>query len=230
MRHWKSGVPGTLVLSSPLIFLGTPIFYSVSSNLCLIMPTRNQLSLNLCTPCFGWLKKLIAYASMTVITNFISTSFPILFSVFVLHQWSLSQVLVIRYPSASFFKRPHIDGRVRYLSGGFDLTIPSSSSIVDALVSSVLVLKNRVDFSTFIHFSNTSQYSMIMFFRVRAFSTALCRKMRESSAKNRWWSFGLPRLIVIPCSLLSLITFSICLERTSASRMNRYGEKWVSLS
>lgn len=127
-------------------------------------------------------------------------------------------------PSVSFFECPNIDGKLRYLWGLFDLYILSSSSIDDALVSSTLILKNIVDVSKLIRYRDNSQYSMIMFFGLSAFSSIPRRKKRKSYAKNRWQSSGLPRLIVIPSSHLSLETFSTYMERTFAINMNRYTE------
>lgn len=95
------------------------------------------------------------------------------------------------------------------------------SSISLHLTGSAPLLKMRFDFDSFIRWPDTLQYLMIKSFNYLAFSTVPYKKNSESTTKNRRWSPGQPLLITITFRHFFITSFSICLDNTPASKINR---------
>jgi hypothetical protein len=81
------------------------------------------------------------------------------------------------------------------------------------------------DLSLFITCPDVLSYTSKMCTNSHAPSTPALIKIKESSAKNRWFTLGASQHILMPSIFPSLSAFCNIADKASAHKMNKYGEK-----
>lgn len=156
-----------------------------------------------------------------MITTLIRTSFPALFKSLFLQPWFLSCILSLRKLRASVLDLLQMVGSPRYWPQ-FETCWTRSTSVTSRFrLSSAAALNYNINFAKLNLYPEALKYSFRIPLRFLAFSIDPFIKKKESSTKNKWWITGHACFSLTLSTIRRSTCFSIVLESTATTIMNR---------
>lgn len=173
----------------------------------------------------GSLKQLIEYVAITESTYLSIMSLPALERNREDHLIDLCLILSTIKAKISFFQRPKLSGKLRYLPFPPSFSIPSVRVTLSFISCGVLLEKVMDDLCRFIIWPYAVSYLLRISLSVSQQWGFVLLKNIVSSAKTRWFILGLPLAILIPGKLPLSCALLHRPERTSLHMMNIYGDR-----